>query len=62
MFEHFWINRDTFFLCLQTEIDSNKQLLKQKDGEVKETLARLENQEQVSIDDAVVTTAPLYRQ
>ena len=38
------------------------QLLKQKDGEVKEALQQLENQDQLSIDEAVVTTAPLYRQ
>lgn len=47
---------------LQTDISANIQLLKQKDGEVKEALSHLENQEQISIDDAVVTTAPLYRQ
>jgi len=37
-------------------------MLKEKDGEVKETLNRLENQDQITIDDAVVTPAPLYRQ
>ena len=42
--------------------DGNIQLLKQKDGEVKEALQQLENQDQLSIDEAVVTTAPLYRQ
>ncbi|XP_053396804.1 tumor susceptibility gene 101 protein-like [Mercenaria mercenaria] len=46
----------------KSEIGANIVLLKQKDGEVKETLSRLENQEQIGIDDAVVTTAPLYRQ
>lgn len=46
----------------KSEIGANIILLKQKDGEVKETLSRLENQEQINIDDAVVTTAPLYRQ
>lgn len=51
-----------FVVLIQTEIDGNIQLLKQKDEEVKETLSRLENQDQLSIDDAVVTTAPLYRQ
>jgi ESCRT-I complex subunit TSG101 len=49
-------------IILQSEIGANIILLKQKDGEVKETLSRLENQEQINIDDAVVTTAPLYRQ
>lgn len=46
----------------KSDISANIQLLKQKDGEIKEALARIENQEQISIDDAVVTTAPLYRQ
>lgn len=46
----------------KSDISSNIVLLKQKDGEVKEMMGRLENQEQISIDDAVVTTAPLYRQ
>ncbi|KAL4233571.1 hypothetical protein ACF0H5_008252 [Mactra antiquata] len=46
----------------KSEIDGNIQLLKDKDSEVKETLSRLENQSQLTIDDAVVTTAPLYRQ
>lgn len=44
------------------DIDSNIQLLRQKDQEVKEALQQLENQDQLSIDEAVDTTAPLYRQ
>ena len=51
-----------YVIYLQSEIGANITLLKQKDGEVKDTLSRLENQEQITIDDAVVTTAPLYRQ
>lgn len=46
----------------KSDIDGNIQLLRQKDGEVKEALQQIENQDQLSIDEAVVTTAPLYRQ
>lgn len=46
----------------KSDINGNIQLLKQKDGDVKEALQQLENQDQLSIDEAVVTTAPLYRQ
>lgn len=44
------------------EIERNKELLKQINGEVQDTLGRLEKSGQLSIDEAVVTTAPLYRQ
>ncbi|XP_046332720.1 tumor susceptibility gene 101 protein-like [Haliotis rufescens] len=44
------------------EIDRNIQLLNQKDVEVKDALRKLESNDQLEIDDAVVTTTPLYRQ
>ncbi|KAL8595359.1 hypothetical protein ACOMHN_020112 [Nucella lapillus] len=43
-------------------IDNNTILLSGKDQEVKEALQRMEHNEQVDVDEAVVTTAPLYRQ
>ncbi|KAL8619058.1 hypothetical protein ACOMHN_020756 [Nucella lapillus] len=43
-------------------IESNMILLTTKDQEVKEALQRMEQGEKVDIDEAVVTTAPLYRQ
>ncbi|XP_076445427.1 tumor susceptibility gene 101 protein-like [Babylonia areolata] len=46
----------------KTNIESNMILLSTKDQEVKEALQRMEQQEKVDIDEAVVTTAPLYRQ
>ncbi|KAK3605192.1 hypothetical protein CHS0354_013003 [Potamilus streckersoni] len=46
----------------KVEVEGNTQLLRQKDEEVKEALKRLENQDELSIDEAVVTTTPLYRQ
>ncbi|KAH3737980.1 tumor susceptibility gene 101 protein-like isoform X1 [Dreissena polymorpha] len=46
----------------KTDLQSHMQLLRSKEGEVKEAVSRMKNQEQLSIDDAVDTTAPLYRQ
>ena len=43
-------------------IESNIVLLKTKDQEVKEALQRMEQNEKVDVDEAVVTTTPLYRQ
>ena len=37
-------------------------MLKEKDVEIKEVLRKMENREEVNIDDAVVPTAPLYKQ
>eukprot|EP00058_Branchiostoma_floridae_P019306 XP_002604796.1 hypothetical protein BRAFLDRAFT_276977 [Branchiostoma floridae] len=45
------------------EVDKNVQLLKQKDEEIKEVITKMESQsDSVDIDEAVVTTAPLYKQ
>lgn len=44
------------------EIESNIKLLKEKDRELKEALQKVENQDKLDIDEAVITTAPLYRQ
>ncbi|CAG5129775.1 unnamed protein product [Candidula unifasciata] len=44
------------------EINRNIQILQDKDKEVKEAIQKLEGQHDLNIDDAVVTTAPLYRQ
>lgn len=46
----------------KTSIESNMILLTTKDQEVKEALQKMEQGEKVDIDEAVVTTAPLYRQ
>ena len=43
-------------------IESNIVLLKTKDQEVNEALQRMEQNEKVDVDEAVVTTTPLYRQ
>ena len=46
----------------QNEVERNITLLQEKDEEIKEVLAKMENREEVDIDDAVVPAAPLYRQ
>ena len=43
-------------------IESNTMLLKTKEQEVAEALQRMEQNEKVDVDEAVVTTTPLYRQ
>ena len=47
---------------LQGEMEGSLQLLRSKDGEVRDALARIESHETLNIDDAVDTTTPLYRQ
>lgn len=44
------------------DISKNIRLLSDKDDEVKEAVKKMESQEEVNIDEAVVTTTPLYRQ
>ena len=50
----------SFFL--QNDVERNITILNEKNAEIKEILARMENREELDIDDAVVPTAPLYRQ
>lgn len=37
-------------------------VLREKDSEVREAIQKMEKQQDLDIDDAVVTTTPLYRQ
>lgn len=46
----------------KVEIENNIKLLQDKDQEVKEVLQKLDNQDKLDIDEAIVTTTPLYRQ
>ncbi|XP_078309350.1 tumor susceptibility gene 101 protein-like isoform X2 [Crassostrea virginica] len=46
----------------KVEIENNIKLLQDKDQEVKEVLQKLDSQHKLDIDEAVVTTTPLYRQ
>lgn len=43
-------------------IESSIHLLMEKDREVKEALQKMESNDKVDVDEAVVTTTPLYRQ
>ena len=52
-----------FYLHIsQNEVERNITILTEKNEEIKNVLTRMENREEVDIDEAVVPTAPLYRQ
>ena len=51
-----------FFFFPQNEVERNITILTEKNEEIKNVLSRMENREEVDIDEAVVPTAPLYRQ
>ncbi|KAH9519417.1 hypothetical protein Btru_075488 [Bulinus truncatus] len=44
------------------ELEKSIDLLREKDNEVKDAIQKMESNQNLSIDDAVVTTTPLYRQ
>ncbi|KAK3097597.1 hypothetical protein FSP39_011280 [Pinctada imbricata] len=46
----------------KSELDANIMILKEKDNEIKEAMSKLEGSDQLDVDEAVVTTTPLYRQ
>lgn len=46
----------------QNEVEKNIRLLNEKDEEIKTILEKMENREDVNIDDVVIPTAPLYKQ
>ena len=47
----------------QADVDNHIAMLRQKNEEMKELIAKLENEDnKPDIDEAVVTTAPLYNQ
>lgn len=46
----------------QAELESNLQTLRERNEEMKELIQRMESQGAVDVDEAVVTTAPLYKQ
>lgn len=54
---------DVFSFALQADVDNDIKLLTQKNEEISEVVNKLEsNSENLEIDEAVVTTAPLYNQ
>lgn len=46
----------------QTTVESSIIMLEDKSREVKEALQKMEDNDKLDVDEAVVTTAPLYRQ
>lgn len=46
----------------QAELEANLQTLRERNDEMKELVAKMENQGTMDVDEAVVTTAPLYKQ
>jgi ESCRT-I complex subunit TSG101 len=46
----------------QNDVEENMRQLQQKDEEIREVLTKMESSEEVSIDDAIQPSAPLYKQ
>lgn len=46
----------------QAELEANLQNLRERNDELKELIHKVENQGSINVDEAVVTTAPLYKQ
>jgi ESCRT-I complex subunit TSG101 len=46
----------------QSDLDKNITLLKDKEQELDKAIERLSSEEEIDVDDAVTTTAPLYKQ
>lgn len=46
----------------QAELEANLQNLHERNEELKELIRKVENQGSINVDEAVVTTAPLYKQ
>lgn len=44
------------------QLDQNIRILREKDSEMQEILDKMDQQGEINIDDAVTTTAPLYKQ
>ena len=48
---------------IQNDVENNIRLLREKDEELRDALNKMENRScEVNIDDAVLPTAPLYKQ
>lgn len=46
----------------QNEVERNITILNEKNSELQEALEKMEGKEEVDVDEAVVPTAPLYKQ
>jgi hypothetical protein len=46
----------------QVELDKNITILKDKEQELEKAIERMSEQQPIDVDEAVTTTAPLYKQ
>lgn len=55
---------EVIYVCggLQNELDKNITILQDKEQELDKSIAKLANEEGIDVDNAVTTTAPLFRQ
>ena len=49
-------------ILFQIELDKNISILKDKEQELEKEIERLSDQQPIDVDEAVTTTAPLYKQ
>ena len=49
-------------VLFQVELDKNISILKDKEQELEKEIERLSDQQPIDVDEAVATTAPLYKQ
>jgi len=49
-------------ILFQVELDKNISILKDKEQELEKEIERLSDQQPIDVDEAVTTTAPLYKQ
>lgn len=49
-------------IIFQVELDKNISILKDKEKELEKDIERLSEQQPLDVDEAVTTTAPLYKQ
>lgn len=62
-FSFLFIYFSTMLFFPQADVDNDIKLLTQKNEEISEVVTKLEaNSDNLNIDEAVVTTAPLYNQ
>lgn len=52
----------SFFFFLQVELDKNITILKDKEQELDKAIELMSEQQPIDVDEAVTTTAPLYKQ
>ena len=56
------VNVGFYDRVFQNDVERNTSLLQEKNEEMTSVLARMENNDELDIDEAVTPTAPLYKQ